>query len=52
MFDGRQPIRGGVPVIFPQFGRPDQSLPMHGFARSSLWTVDAIVDAAEETREP
>ena len=52
VFDGTQPIRGGVPVIFPQFGRPDQSLPMHGFARSSLWTVDAIVDAAEETREP
>ena len=52
VFDGTQPIRGGVPVVFPQFGRPDPSLPMHGFARSSRWTVDAIVDAAEETREP
>jgi D-hexose-6-phosphate mutarotase len=52
VFDGRQPIRGGVPVVFPQFGRPNQNLPMHGFARTTTWAVDAIVDAAEETREP
>ena len=53
VFDGRQPIRGGVPVVFPQFGRPNQSLfAMHGFARTSMWALDAIVDAAEDTREP
>lgn len=49
VFDGTQPIRGGVPVVFPQFGRPDQRLPMHGFARTSMWSVDSIVDASEET---
>ena len=51
VFDGKQPIRGGVPVVFPQFGRPDQALPMHGFARTSTWTVETLDDAAEETRE-
>jgi len=30
-------IRGGVPLIFPQFG--PGPLPSHGFARNSLWTV-------------
>jgi glucose-6-phosphate 1-epimerase len=36
-------IRGGVPVIFPQFELmgPDRSLPRHGLARTRLWQVDA-----------
>ncbi|HOM83227.1 MAG TPA: D-hexose-6-phosphate mutarotase [Armatimonadota bacterium] len=32
-----QPIRGGIPVIFPQFGGGE--LPQHGFARISEWAV-------------
>lgn len=34
-------IRGGVPVIFPQFNRtgPDTRLPRHGFARTANWRV-------------
>jgi len=37
-FDGRAPIRGGIPVCFPQFsGLGD--LPKHGFARTRAWRV-------------
>lgn len=35
-FDGGGAIRGGVPVIFPQFGERG-TLPKHGFARSLPW---------------
>jgi glucose-6-phosphate 1-epimerase len=35
-FDGRAAIRGGVPVIFPQFG--PGPFPKHGFARTARWT--------------
>lgn len=41
MFDGRTAIRGGIPVIFPQFS--DRGLlPKHGFARTSPWTFAGI----------
>lgn len=35
-------VRGGVPVIFPQFNLrgPDFSLPKHGFARTRRWSLD------------
>lgn len=29
-------IRGGIPIVFPQFG--PGKLPQHGFARRSVWT--------------
>jgi glucose-6-phosphate 1-epimerase len=32
-----KPIRGGVPIIFPQFGKG--ALPQHGFARVKQWKV-------------
>lgn len=32
-----KPIRGGIPVVFPQFG-PRGPLPRHGFARTLDWT--------------
>lgn len=36
-FSPQHPIRGGIPVIFPQFG--GGPLPQHGFARLSEWSV-------------
>jgi len=32
-------IRGGIPVIFPQFAA-EGPLPRHGFARTSRWTLE------------
>jgi len=38
VLDGSRAIRGGVPVIFPQFSNFG-SLPAHGFARNMLWSI-------------
>jgi len=41
VFDGHAAIRGGIPVIFPQFS--DRGLlPKHGFARTRTWAFDGI----------
>ena len=37
VFDGNTAIRGGIPVIFPQFGERGL-LRKHGFARNRAWT--------------
>ncbi|KAJ4417137.1 hypothetical protein N0V82_006337 [Gnomoniopsis sp. IMI 355080] len=41
--DGSAAIRGGIPVVFPNFGSPPKDhqtsgLPGHGFARNSTWS--------------
>lgn len=36
-FESAKPIRGGIPVIFPQFG--PGPLPPHGLARINSWTL-------------
>ncbi|KAJ7932390.1 galactose mutarotase-like domain-containing protein [Mycena leptocephala] len=45
--DGSKPVRGGIPVVFPCFGPPTHSehsrLPQHGFARSSNWSWDDVI---------
>ena len=40
IFDAQTAIRGGVPVIFPQFG--PGPLPKHGFARTARWSLAAL----------
>jgi hypothetical protein len=32
-------IRGGIPLVFPQFGQPRKEMPSHGFARVSNWAL-------------
>lgn len=38
MFDGRTALRGGIPVIFPQFAARGDG-PRHGIARTCTWEV-------------
>ncbi|CCE64139.1 hypothetical protein TPHA_0G02980 [Tetrapisispora phaffii CBS 4417] len=40
--DGSKPVRGGIPLVFPVFGKNTadeylKDLPQHGFARNSTW---------------
>jgi glucose-6-phosphate 1-epimerase len=39
--DGSKAVRGGIPLVFPVFGKkesgPTANLPQHGFARNSTW---------------
>jgi len=37
IFNGKSAIRGGIPIVFPQFG--PGKLPSHGFARVTEWEV-------------
>ncbi len=45
-FEEGQPIRGGIPVIFPWFG-PREGLPQHGFARLKSWELKEVAPAAD-----
>ena len=40
-FETGQPIRGGVPIIFPWFGAREGK-PMHGFGRNHAWKLQQI----------
>ena len=41
VFDGHSAIRGGIPVIFPQFGERG-ALQKHGFARNRTWQFEGV----------
>lgn len=47
-FIGGEPIRGGVPVVFPWFGskKDDPSAPLHGIARTVLWQIENVAEDA------
>lgn len=48
-FQADQPIRGGVPIVFPWFGpcREDAAAPMHGFARIAPWRLASVRQEAD-----
>lgn len=46
-FDGETAVRGGVPVIFPQFDRSGD-LPRHGFARNRSWQALSLQSGADD----
>jgi glucose-6-phosphate 1-epimerase len=45
-FEENQPIRGGIPIIFPWFG-PREGMVTHGFARIKPWEIKEILPAAD-----
>lgn len=45
-FTEGQPIRGGIPVIFPWFGARE-GLSQHGFARTKTWDVKEVQQAPD-----
>ncbi|KAF4044967.1 Aldose 1-epimerase [Phytophthora infestans] len=47
--DGVNPIRGGIPVVFPNFGSAT-GFPSHGFARITNWTLSGVEIAADQTK--
>lgn len=53
VLDGTKPIRGGIPVCWPWFGQPPVRVgsgkPAHGFARTTLWTLDGVSDCDDGT---
>lgn len=53
VLDGSKPIRGGIPLCWPWFGpapeRVGSGKPAHGFARTTLWTLDGASDHEDGT---
>jgi glucose-6-phosphate 1-epimerase len=45
-FEKGQPIRGGIPIIFPWFGARE-GLGQHGFARNKTWELKEVAPAAD-----
>jgi glucose-6-phosphate 1-epimerase len=45
-FEENQPIRGGIPVIFPWFGARE-GMATHGFARVKPWEIKEIIPAPD-----
>lgn len=50
ILDGTKAVRGGIPLVFPVFGKntdpahPTSQLPQHGFARTSVWEFLGATD--------
>ncbi|KAF4315273.1 hypothetical protein JM18_009420 [Phytophthora kernoviae] len=44
--DGVNPIMGGIPIVFPNFGSA-KGFPGHGFARITNWTLAGITKATD-----
>lgn len=45
-FQAGKPIRGGIPLVWPQFGPGSEPMPAHGFARINSWEVLATTVSA------
>ena len=52
-FKANKAIRGGIPFCFPWFGNhpSDKNLPAHGFARNSVWQLQAVEQLADQSHQ-
>jgi len=46
-FENGSPIRGGIPIIFPWFGKPADKPGQHGFVRQRAWELTEITSPAD-----
>jgi D-hexose-6-phosphate mutarotase len=46
-FENGAPIRGGIPIIFPWFGKPADKPGQHGFARNREWALKEVTSPAD-----
>ena len=46
--DGSKATRGGIPLVFPQFGQPNKDMPQHGFLRNNYWKCGEVFDLEDE----
>jgi len=48
-FEPGKPIRGGIPIVFPWFGKlaSDPAAPMHGVARLAEWRIQSATQAGD-----
>lgn len=45
IYNGVKAIRGGIPLVFPQFSQPLKEMPQHGFTRTSKLDLQDIVSS-------
>jgi len=48
-FDNIKPIRGGIPVVFPNFGPWSENRPQHGFARTKRWSIRSPINKTADS---
>ena len=46
-FESGAPIRGGIPIIFPWFGKPADKPGQHGFVRHREWELKEVISPAD-----
>ncbi|MCF6345698.1 MAG: D-hexose-6-phosphate mutarotase [Thiomicrorhabdus sp.] len=44
IYNGKKPVRGGIPICWPWFGKHsvDSTLPAHGFVRNRVWQLGRV----------